>query len=314
MRVEEILLTINAQSVAGKLPDRLTPADLILAEDGSARSVTSVMRSPAHILLVVDNFSGFGKSKGSNLNRDAADSIVDSLAEDDEAAIITYGDKVELLSAWTSDKAALHQALAERFRLAAKSHLYDALVYAGEQLLPQVSGRRSIVLLTDGYDSYTKERLDTARAALDRSSATIYVLAQSSMIVKGLKHAFSRGPMMGINVATDPKFRELIRNLQRYSTIVEGEIRTLKSLAEDSGGVFWDPESPDDFKEAYRNAISEIGSEYIVAYSSEWRPDDHGIHNLSIYSSRPGLKIRTRRRLYSTPPAENTPLAPISPN
>src|SRR5215472_16919629 len=55
LRVEEVLVPIGVQSNTGKLPGQLLPSDIMVAEDEHRRQVTSVRRTPANILLIMDN-------------------------------------------------------------------------------------------------------------------------------------------------------------------------------------------------------------------------------------------------------------------
>jgi len=261
LRVEEVLVPIGVQSNTGKLPGQLLPSDIMVAEDQHRRQVTSVRRTPANILLVMDNSAEVPKYKHYELNVNAALTVIGSLADDDRAAIISYGGAVEVLSQWTGDKVALRKALEEKFKPRNNSHLYESLLYGAQQLLPQASGRRSVVLLTDGYDSTTKNELEKAREALDRARATLYVIAQNSMILAGVKpKAFNHDRVSRLNIAMDPGYRALIVKMQHYAAVVEAERATLKDLAEASGGYFWDPPTIDSFNDAARFMISEIGS------------------------------------------------------
>jgi VWFA-related protein len=299
LRAEEVLVPVNVQSDLGKLPDHLSPSDLIVAEDNTRRTITALMRTPANIVLILDNCIEFSGSKQVNLNRDSALNIIESMGDTDKAAILAYADKVDVLSGWTGDKAVLRLALTEKFKPGAKSHLYDSLIYAAEELLPKASGRHSVVLFTDGYDDFPKSALDQARQALDRARATVYVVDQSPMILAQLKPHSSkdRFNVMKIN----PRFRQMVENQQRYMGIIEAEQKTMKDLAESSGGAFWDPANADEFKPASRSLISEMGSEYMVAYTSERPREDTALHDLKVYPNRLGLKVRVRRGVYSSP-------------
>jgi len=299
LRAEEVLVPIAVQSDTGKLPDHLSPSDLIVAEDNSRRTVTSLMRAPANIVLIVDSCIEFSGSKEINLNREAALGIIDSIGENDKAAIITYAGKVAVLSGWTSDKASLRKALTEDFKPGAKSHLYDSLTYAAEELLPKASGRHSVVLFTDGYDDFPKNALDQARQALDRARATVYIVDQSPLILARLRpHACKdRFNVMKLN----PRFRQMVENQQRYMAIIEAEQSTMKDLAESSGGAFWNPATADEFKQVSPSVIFDIGSEYIIAYTSERPIGDMALHELKVYPNRLGLRIRVRHGVYSNP-------------
>jgi VWFA-related protein len=304
LRVEEVLVPIGVQSNTGKLPGRLLPSDIMVAEDKQRRQVTSVRRTPANILLVMDNSAEFPKFKRYELNHDAAFKVIDSLAEDDRAAIVTYGGEVQVLSGWTSDKVALRKSIDEKFKPRNTSHLYESLLYGAQELLPQASGRRSVVLLTDGYDSFTKNTLDKAREALDRARATVYVIAQNSMILSGVRpKAFNHDRISRLNIAMDSAYRAMIVRMQHYATVIEDERATLEELAEASGGAFWDPPTIDSFNDDAGFMVGEIESEYIIAYLSERPANDTGPHDLKVFPNHVGLKVRARRSIYSGLPA-----------
>jgi VWFA-related protein len=303
LRAEEVLVPVNVQSDTGKLPDHLTASDLIVVEDNSRRAITDLLRTPASIVLIVDNCIALGSVsvKQVNLNRDAALSVIDSMGGDDKAAILTYAGKVNLLSGWTGDKQALRIALTERFKLGAKSYLYDSLVYAAEELLAKAPGRHTVVLFTDGYDDFPKNALDKATQALDRARATVYTIDQSSMIVKELKPAVTnKSPSNLLSLGLQPSYREMIADWQRYMGIIQEEEKTMKSLAEDSGGTFWDPGDAAEFRKDWGALISAMGSEYVVAYFSDREAGDTALHELKVYPSSPGLEVKARHGVYAS--------------
>src|SRR6266513_1168589 len=147
LRVEEVLLPVSVHSDIGNLPPNLQRTDFILTEDGKRQVINSVQHAPANILFILDA-GGDSTLKNLNLNRDLAVKMVDVLGERDQAAVISYADKSNLLSQWTSDKEALRSALEWKFKPGLKSDLYRSLVYAAEQVLPKVSGPRSVVIMT----------------------------------------------------------------------------------------------------------------------------------------------------------------------
>ncbi|HEY6332872.1 MAG TPA: VWA domain-containing protein, partial [Blastocatellia bacterium] len=228
LRTEEVLVPISVQSDYGKLPDQLKASDLIVVEDNSRRAITSVMRSPANIVFVVDNCIEFGKFKDVNLNRTAAAQIIDAMGSDDKAAIVTYANKVNIISGFTTDKAALKLALSERFQLGSKSHLYDSLVYAAGELA-RLPGRHTVVVFTDGYDDFPKNALDQARQAFDRVRATVYVIDQSAMIAKAFKPAVSDKSLSNLmSLGVDSKYRDMVAEWKQYITDIQGEEKTMK--------------------------------------------------------------------------------------
>jgi GTP cyclohydrolase III len=52
-------------------------------------------------------------------------------------------------------------------------------------------------------------------------------------------------------------------------------------------------------KQIRNQLIEEIGSEYIIAYSSERQPQDTKFHQIKVYSIRTDLKVRVRSGIYA---------------
>ena len=296
LRVEEVLLPVSVHSDFGKLPPNLQKTDFILTEDGKKQVINSVMHTPASILFVLDA-GGDSTLKNLNLNRDLALKMVDSMGEEDKAAVITYSDQVNLLSQWTGDKAALRHALQWDFKPGIRSDFYQSLMYAAEEVLPRVSGRRSVVVISDGVDSFDELDFEKVLTALHRARATAYVISQNEILLRELKprafNALSSYEML------DPVARKRIAGLRAYYKQLEAAEITLKGLAEETGGAVWNSGTREDFAKLSPQIVTEIGTEYLFAYSTERARDDTKFHAINVYATRPGLQVRSRRGIYA---------------
>ena len=296
LRVEEVLLPVSVRSDIGNLPPNLQRSDFILTEDGKRQVINSVQHAPANILFILDA-GGDSTLKNVNLNRDLAVKMVDFLGERDQAAVISYADKTNLLSQWTSDKESLRSALAWKFKPGLKSDLYRTLVYAAEQVLPKVIGPRSVVIMTDGVDSFDELDFEKVLDNLHRARATVYVVSQNEMLLRELKprafNALSWYEML------DPQNRKRIEKLRAYYRQLEAAEITLKGLAEETGGAIWNPGTREEFGKLTPAIVKEIGTEYIFAYSTERAPDDRKFHAINVYATKPGLQVRARRGIYA---------------
>jgi VWFA-related protein len=303
LRVEEVLLAINVRNAFGHLPVDLKRTDFIVTEDGKRHEVNDVLRTPANILFILDT-SGEHTLKNINLHRELALKMIDALGTEDRAAIISYGDTIQLLSAWTGDKAALHHALEWKFKPGIESDFYNSLIYGCDEVLSKVSGRRSIVLLTDGIDSYEKPvaegatlMFEKALAALHRARATVYVAGQNEILLKAIKpEAYNA---LSWYERLDPLQRKKIDRLRRYYRQLEASELSLKGLAEETGGMAWMPESRDVFTGMSNRIVEEIGTECVIAYSTERAADDASFHAIRVYGTRADISIRYRRGLYA---------------
>ncbi len=296
LRVEEVLLPVSVHSDLGRLPPNLQRTDFILTEDGKRQVINSVMHTPANILFILDA-GGDSTLKNVAINRDLALRMVDSLGEQDKAAVISYAEKTSLLSQWTGDKEALRRTLEWKFKPGLKSDFYRTLMYAAVEVLPKVSGRRSVVIMTDGVDSFDELDFENVLTALHRARATVYVVSQGSMLLREIKpRAFNS---MSWYEMLDPQARKRIEKLRAYYRQLEAAEITLKGLAEETGGAIWLPGSREEFGKLSPQIVTEIGAEYLFAYSTERQPNDTKFHATSVYATIPGLQIRSRRGIYA---------------
>ena len=296
LRVEEVLLPVSVHSDLGRLPPNLQRTDFILTEDGKRQVINSVMHTPANILFILDA-GGDSTLKNLNINRDLALRMVDSLGEEDKAAVITYAEKTSLLSQWTGDKEALRRTLEWKFKPGLRSDFYRTLMYAAVEVLPKVSGRRSVVIMTDGVDSFDELDFEGVLTALHRARATVYIVSQGSMLLREIKpRAFNS---MSWYEMLDPASRKRIEKLRAYYRQLEAAEITLKGLAEETGGAIWLPGSREEFGKLSSQIITEIGAEYLFAYSTERQPNDTKFHAINVYATIPGLQIRSRRGIYA---------------
>jgi VWFA-related protein len=320
LRTDEVLLPVSVRSSNGKAPTYLEKQDFIVTEDDKRQTVTSVLRSPANVLFILDMSGEVNLRKDSNVNREIALSILDGLGKEDQAAVVTYADKIDLLSSWTTDKAAVGEALKTRLKPGIKSQYYKSLTYAANEVLPQVKGRRTVVLLSDGVDSFNSGGFADALAALHRARATVYVVNQNAVIIKELRarvyHKLAWYEMI------DPKVRKRYELMRIYVKQLEAAELSLKGLAEETGGMVWNsderieykksqkPRPPEFIEEKKRpvlasamaqKVVEEMGTEFVVAYSSDRKSNDKDFHPVKVFVTRPEIKVRTRRGVYANP-------------
>jgi VWFA-related protein len=299
LRVEEVLLPVRIRNHSGKPPANLERQEVIVVEDGKRQTVNSVMRTPANVLFILDT-GGESTLKNLNLHRTLASRLLDLLGPEDQAAILTYGEGVKLVAAWTRDKRELKRALDWKFRPGLMSEFYSSLQYAAEEVLPKVGARRSVVIIGDGIDSFDNHRFEQALTQLHHARATVYVVGQNSILLEEIRpEAYNA---LSWFERLDPKARQRIERLRTYSRQLEAAEVTLKGLAEETGGAAWYPATQEEFQLLDRQICSEMNTEYIVAYQSQRPPDDTKFHSIRVSLTRSDLQVRCRRGVYSSGP------------
>jgi Ca-activated chloride channel family protein len=135
----------------------LTQDNFRLFEDGAAQEIASFDASatPASIALVLDVspsiFHELAEMRG------AAHSLAANLSPADEIAVVSFSSKAHLLLPFSSDRALLDRAIQSKnlagVENSSESNIYEAVFLTAQELFHGRSGRKAIVLLTDGQDS-----------------------------------------------------------------------------------------------------------------------------------------------------------------
>ncbi len=329
LETKEVIVPLSAFDAEGRLIHDLTAKDVVVLEDGEARPVSYLRHEPANIVLILDLNNEYGTFKNAShlgwltkkeedkpsdgskpiwqkqenyqaiarpTTREFADNLISKLSPADSIAIIQYADKVQLMQDWTSDaKEALH-ALQSKYRIGLKGRFYDALKLAADKLEERKTGRRVVILISDGLDSASKTNRKQAFNALTRAQATTFVVGWSEALKDEITAAINRtkaGAPAGIDLLGNARKR--IAELQRYAGLVEGNSIFLRDLAETSGGEFLLPPSYDGILTAPRRLTEEIGAQYSLAFVTESKPSLESSRDIQVLAARRGVTVRSRR-------------------
>lgn len=126
-------------------------------EDGAEQNVASfdAAATPASIALVIDASPSIYRELGAM--RGVAQSLAKSLQPEDEVAVVAFADQTEVLLPFSRDRNLLDAALASpeiaRVQNSSQSFIYKAVYLSAAGLFKDRTGRKALVLLTDGQDS-----------------------------------------------------------------------------------------------------------------------------------------------------------------
>jgi len=140
---------------AGNPIKDLTAENFTVSEDSQQvdlESVDLISDEPINLVLVLD-ISGTMSGPGIAAAKEAASNFIAGLAEKDRVAVITFNDEITTIIDYTTD----HQAARDQIAMVdakrnAGTCLYDAAYQAVQMSASLPSGRRAVILLTDGVD------------------------------------------------------------------------------------------------------------------------------------------------------------------
>jgi len=216
---------------------------------------------PLTIALLIDT-SGSVKSKLEYEKETAAEFFREVLRKSkDLALIIQFDSDVNLVQDFTDDPKRLINAL-DSLEAGNSTALYDAIYLAANEKLKNETGRKVIVVITDGEDTSSRLKDKAAIEAAQRNDILIYGIGVRSE--------------MGTNFGV------------------------LKRFAEETGGVFFSPHARfAEIQAAFRAIGADLQGQYSLAYSSANAKRDGAFRSIEIRSKLPGIKIRARKGYYA---------------
>jgi VWFA-related protein len=150
----------------------LTAADFELRDSGVAQKIEAVTFEdvPVSLMLALDVS---GSVKGAPLEhlKAAARAAAGATTKDDQAALLTFSERIGLRSGWTRDRALLDTAI-DKLSAGGATALHDG-IYTAMGLRNEAAGRTLLVVFSDGDD--TSSWLD-ARAVLQAARETDVVV------------------------------------------------------------------------------------------------------------------------------------------
>src|SRR5256714_2355983 len=154
LRVDTTLVSIpvSVMDRDGKFIPNLRKEDFQIWEDGVEQQVAyfASTEKPFTVALVIDT-SGSTKNKLEEI-QDAAIAFVEQLRPDDRVMVVSFSDKIRVLSQPTSDRNMLRNAILQT-DAGSGTRLYDAVDMVINEYFNRVEGRKAIVLFTDGVDT-----------------------------------------------------------------------------------------------------------------------------------------------------------------
>ena len=300
LRADEVLLNITVMDPYGRQATDLSKNDFIVAEDGQRQDIASFQISsvPVNVVMMLDA-SGSVAGAISSL-REAAMNFLNQLGPEDKVSVMEFHSDVELLQDWTSKADDVRHALSWRFKpgmvRTSEGHtqygltaLYDAIYSAADEQLGKVTGRKAIILLTDGDDTSSKVSYQQALDSTIRSGAVVYVASKAQQFIAEIKGAY--GGKMGQVFGTSGRAQQMIAEFQ------EAE-RIMTDLCTRTGGAIYSPLHDEEMKSVYAQVARELKNQYIVTYVPKNDQRDGRLRHVKVFLTRAGYNARTRDSYY----------------
>ncbi len=139
----------------------------------------AAIRDPIEVVLVID-VSGSMRGQPLADAQAAARRFIESMGDRDRIALVTFASEPEVLSGFTTDRAALMSTV-NSLEARGETALYDAVVRSLDLIVEDAtSGEQYMIVLSDGGDNTSINSLDTAAATISQSGVPLYAVALES--------------------------------------------------------------------------------------------------------------------------------------
>jgi VWFA-related protein len=249
VNVDVLVTTKDGQFVPG-----LKQENFRILEDGVAQNVShfTVSKAPITAVLLVE----FASTNYVFL-RDALQAsyaFARTLTKDDWVAVSYYDMQPHILVDFTQDKAAVYGALNQlRIPGFAETNLFDAL-YDTLDRLDRVEGKKYVILITTGIDTFSKLTLDKITKKIkDTKDVTIFPISVG-WILREMYESRGRAAPHGMGIPVG----------QMDYLQADNEMRTFAAM---TGGRAYFPRFQAEYGEDFEAIGNDIRHQYTISYS-----------------------------------------------
>jgi VWFA-related protein len=251
LRVDVPEVTLDVGVILQKTHEfvpNLQPVNFRVYEDGVPQKVVGFQRIRAPITAVL--LCEFASTNYRFIYdmRNAAYSFAQQLQPDDYVAVVTYDLKTQILTDFTQDKRLVYESLntlvIPGFR---ETDMFDA-VYSTLDRLSRIEGRKYVILIGSGYDSFSKINLDKVLAKIKATpNVTIFSVGtgQAARITGN-----ARTGMFG------PKEIDYLQADNQMST-----------FARMTGGMSFFPRFAGEMPDIFHSINDSIRNQYVLTYT-----------------------------------------------
>ena len=310
-------LFANVRNKKGEIVKDLTINDFVLDEEGVPQTIKYFSHEsdlPLTLGLLVDTSGSQRRLIGEE--RDASRQFFDQvMREKDVAFVIHFDVEAELLEDITASKRLLQKALDEldappQLRRNRQSRgpvgpfpgggggrgaggrggtvLYDAVLLASDELMKKQTGRKAIILLTDGVDFGSKVSLSSAIEAAQRADTLVYgILFMDEEVYRSPVGFGGRGGMG----------RRYPMPQAGGGRVANGK-KVLDQISRETGGRMFQVSQKEPLSKIYQQIEEDLRYQYSLGFTPERSQTGGGFRRIHLTTKQKGLIVQTREGYY----------------
>ncbi len=254
VQVPVMVTTKDGQFVPG-----LKPGNFKVLEDGVAQNVSNFSQSseaPITAVLLVEFAAAYGQFMYDALN--ASYTFASTLKKDDWVAVVEFDMKPNILVDFTQDKRAILEALnGLRIPGFREVNVFDA-VYDTLDRLDRIDGRKYIILISSGCDTFSKITYDKLLQKIKNTpNVGIFTISTGEALRLWLENMgySGGGPSMGPCMSMGYSHMDFLQ--------ADNEMGTFARM---TGGRWYKPRFEREMPEIFQDIAQSVRNQYVLAY------------------------------------------------
>lgn len=254
-------MDVVATTSRGDIITGLKRENFRLFEDGVPQTITNFGPSEAPITMVIlMEFSARYYGRFSYLAKYWTRALFPNLKQQDYVALVTFDMKPKLEVDFTQNKQEVENALYHLyFPGFSESNVYDAILDTVDRL-KDVPGKKSIVVIATGRDTFSKHNLDQTMKALHQTDVPLYIVGMSQVVMLTAESRGYRGSEIDF---------------------VQDE-NQMKTFAKETGGRAWFPRFEGELPGIFQDVAASLRNQYSLSYSPSNRARDGKFRKVKI--------------------------------
>lgn len=223
----------------------LTRGDFLIFEDGVQQEVTffsdEKTNPPVFVGVLMDTSPSTAGKLG--FSKEAAANFLYTVVQlrKDKGAFMTFDHEVNLRQDFTDKLDQLQRAVDKVKKTGSQTALYDAIWQFTDEKLRNVPGRRVIVVITDGDDTFSRAELKDAIDIAQRTETTIF------------------------GISTKAGFLGTVPGVDAGQVKDKGD-KYLTQLCEETGGEVFFTGDMLELERAFKKISDELRGQYLITY------------------------------------------------
>jgi Ca-activated chloride channel family protein len=274
--IRRVRLPITVVDKKGLFVPGLTKNDFLIFEDKVPQQVETFSDDlgealPLYVAVLMDTSSStLGKLK---FEQESAKNFIYTVVRPrrDRALFATFDDEINLRQDFTDKLDLLDRAVDGVKKTGNQTALFDAVWQFCDEKLRSVAGRRVMVIVTDGEDTYSRVNIRDAIDIAQRTETTIFAISTKAGFL-------STVPGVEAGQVKDQKDRDLV------------------TLAEETGGVAFFTGDMLSLERSFTKISKELRAQYLLTYKPLNDRYDGSFRKIEVKlaAGRGGLKVRTK--------------------